>query len=53
VVSGEDYLTWIESYYGGVLEVRMSGTPFVTSAGGGKTLPCVAEETRYTPISEP
>jgi hypothetical protein len=54
VVSGENLLAWRELYYGGVLQIKLTGPPFLTVVdGSAKGLPCVAEETWPTTISEP
>jgi LysM domain len=36
---------WAALYYGGQLHVRVTGPAFITSAGGGQALPCIAEDT--------
>jgi hypothetical protein len=54
VVSGKDLTTWLELYYGGSLQIKLSGPLFMTVAdGSGKSLPCVAEETWSTGIPQP
>jgi len=54
VVSGADLITWLAMYNGGSLEVKLSGSPFLTVVDGvGKSLPCVAEETWSTGIPTP
>jgi hypothetical protein len=44
---------WGELYHGGTLQIKLSGPPFLTSAGGGMALPCVAEATFSTGVGEP
>jgi hypothetical protein len=54
VVSGTDLITWLAMYNGGSLEVKLSGSPFLTVVDGvGMNLPCVAEETWSTAIPKP
>jgi hypothetical protein len=53
-VGGKELASWLELYSGGTLQVKLSGPPFMTVAGGvGQSLPCVADETWTTGVSEP
>jgi hypothetical protein len=53
VVSGGTLTAWYQLYHGGVLQVKLTGPAFLTTAGGGQALPCVAEETWSTGIPTP
>jgi len=44
---------WGELYHGGTLQIKLSGPPFPTSAGGGMALPGVAEAAFSTGVGEP
>jgi hypothetical protein len=53
VVSGGVLTAWFELYHGGTLQVKLSGPPFMTVSGAiGQVLPCVADETWTTGISD-
>lgn len=53
VVYGLAIDPWGDLYSGGLLEFHLSGTPFVTSAGGVQYLPCVADDSWSTGIPAP
>jgi len=44
---------WSWLYYGSTLQITATGPAFITSAGGGQALPCVAEDTWSTLIPAP
>jgi len=53
VIVGAVIDPWGELYYGGTLLIKLTGPAFLTTAGGGQALPCVAEATWSTAIGEP
>jgi hypothetical protein len=53
VVSGGTLTAWYELYHGGVLQIKLTGPLFLTTAGGLQSLPCVAEDTWSTGIPAP
>jgi hypothetical protein len=44
---------WGALYFGSTLQIRATGPAFITTAGGGQALPCVAEDTWSTLIPAP